>query len=55
MNDLRRTYIFDCFESVFSFLSIQFAIAVFVEQFWQNKVSIADNTIAIEVKTDIGL
>ena len=47
------TYVADAFNGCFTFISVESTISVFIEKFGNNEVSIADDTITIEIKADI--
>ncbi len=52
--NLEKTYVTNRLLSFFSFLSIEFAISILVEKFWNHEVSISNDSITIEIETDIG-
>ena len=47
------TYVFDSCIGIPAFWSVESAIAIFVEEFWNDKVSVSNNAITIEIEADI--
>ena len=48
------TYITDCLHGICSLSSVKSTIAIFVIELRNNQVSIADNTVSVQIIADVG-